>query len=213
MHISKLLEAPFNTTVRDVQSKKELANYSKKPKNLSHGTFSAVKDDPQDPHMVRKFSINGRHPYDSEGFKAFITYILQNGYQENIHMPRVYDMKTIRGSDGYELDSYRVEKLIPMNSVSREELVAYTEMVMDNPEIKDDYSISLISSILAEEVNIAVEEFQPYFKLDSLNEACHIVAMALQATNGTNDINNNNLMFRRTGSGLQLVFSDPIYLE
>lgn len=84
---------------------------------------------------------------------------------------------------------------------------------MDNSDIGDDYSIDNIAHILADEINIAVEEFQPYFKLESLNEACKIVAMALQATNGNNDVSSQNLMFRRTSNGLQIVFSDPVYIS
>lgn len=217
MHILNLLETQHQINVHNTRASSNLKKqYSPKYAGMSRGSFSAVKPDPKDPHMVKKFSVAGRSESD-EGFKAFIMFLHNNDLADNIHMPRVYDIKTVKGRDGIVIDSYRIEKLISMNTLSREDLVSFIHSITDEMDIDDEYTsgdigFKILQVMLSDAISKAVSKRNPSFKLDSLNEACHIVARALHATGGDSDMYGDNLMFRRTQQGLQLVFSDPIYI-
>lgn len=213
MDILNLLEAQFATNMRDVKASTSLGStYAPKTKDLEKGSFSAVKPDSKDPHMVKKFARMARSEND-EGFKAFVMFLHKNGFDDNIHMPRVYDVKTIRGNDGIIIDSYKMEKLIPMHAIPRKELYKYYQHIAPNKDIQflkfmpvDDY----LHSSLAGLISSAISHEPPDFAIDTLNQACKIVADAIVATGGTKDIYPDNLMFRRTAQGIQIVFSDPI---
>jgi len=212
MHIRNLIERQHETEVRDAKSSSYLKNrYMPNTKGMPSGNFSAVKDDSKDPHMVKKFSKRGRSDED-EGFKAFVMFLYNNGFDGNIHMPRVYDIKTITGRDGITIDSYRMEKLVSLQSVSREELVAYSEMMSDKIDVADDVDTEFIPEEIAYFLK-AVIAGRTQSKMESLNEACNIVARAERATGATLDLTTKNIMFRRTPQGLQLVFSDPLYIN
>ena len=149
MHIRNLIERQHETEVRDAKSSSYLKNrYMPNTKGMPSGNFSAVKDYSKDPHMVKKFSKRGRSDED-EGFKAFVMFLYNNGFDGNIHMPRVYDIKTITGMDGITIDSYRMEKLVSLQSVSREELVAYAEMISDKIDVADDVDTEFIPEEIA----------------------------------------------------------------
>lgn len=212
MDIRNLLERQHETDVRDAKSSSHLKHrYMPNTRGMPSGNFSAVKDDSKDPHMIKKFSKRGRSDED-EGFKAFVMFLYNNGFDGNIHMPRVYDIKTITGRDGITIDSYRMEKLISLRSVSREELVAYAEMMSDKIDVADDVDTDFIPEEIAYFLKAAIAG-RTQSKMESLNEACNIVARAERATGATLDLTTNNIMFRRTSQGLQLVFSDPLYMN
>ncbi len=212
MRITDLMEAQFQTNIRDVKAISPLRNkYSPKIAGLPKGSFSVVKPDSSDPHMVKKFSKAARSESD-EGFKAFVMFLHNNGFNDNIHMPRVYDVKTVRGKDGIAIDSYRLEKLIPFEAVSKEELLAYTDLIGVETPDADVMTAEMIGHMLAGEISDVVRNASSPFKLETLNQACHIVNRAIRATGGAADIYLDNLMFRRTPQGLQLVFSDPLYI-
>lgn len=208
MKIQDLLEAPVATNIETKPTHRSMRDFYQKDRGRPQGNFSVVKDDPTDPHMVRKSARRARSSENvEEGFKVFIKYLVKNKI-ENIHFPRVYDVKTIRGSDGYELDTFRTEKLIAYEKISQEELDAYAVRMTGN-ENSDFFNLSSFIFGKCEGKFRALP-----FTEESLDEACAIVYKILSETPGAeNDAGTFNLMFRRTPQGLQLVINDPIYVD
>lgn len=214
MRIQQLIEQ-IVPNVKNIKAKSPSFykyNQAEKVGGGRHGNFSVVKHDKHDPHMVNKFSHRGRETFVAdEGFKAFIQFLINNKFTDNIHMPRVYELTTITDARGDQvIDQYKIEKLIPMDEIRREELLRYADQMMG---LDDEFvrGFTGTDKAIAYAIYEAVDERTAKFPLESLNEACEIVAKALKFTGKNNDITDFNLMFRRTGNGLQLVFSDPLY--
>lgn len=212
MRIQDLLEAPFTTDVVDKRTNRDLRQFRQRNRDKNpEGAFSVVKPD-KDPHMVKK-SSRGATPSDfTEGFKAFIMFLKNNDF-ENIHFPRVYEVKTIQGKDGYEIDKFKVEKLIDGYHIDKDLMRNYVRNILPD-EATEGYDESEIDhSLLAMYIHDAVNGRTRPFKDDTLNDACNIISRALHATGGNNDIHQNNIMFRQTGHGIQVVINDPIFVN
>lgn len=208
MKITDLLEAPITTNIETKPTHRPMRGFKQDVRGRPRGNFSVVKPDPTDPHMVRKSSRQSKGPeYADEGFKAFISYLVKNKI-ENIHFPRVYDVKTIKGSDGYVVDTFRTEKLINYKDIPDDELDAYASRMMGT----EDSSFYQLSSLILGKCEGRFAALP--FTEQSLDDACKIVYKILSETPGAeNDAGTFNLMFRRTPQGLQLVINDPIYID
>lgn len=226
MKIGNILESPFQTDVVDRQSNRDLQYWRQYPNQEKRGTFSVVRPD-RDPHLVKKSSIMSRDEKSGdEGFKAFAKYIIENGYMDNPHMPRIYQVKTIKGNDGFHIDSYKMEALIDGEDIDDSELADYFDHILldkykwdeyENPyEYIKDYpnEKGAVHTMICIAIEDATRRGAAIFTLDSLNEACVIVHEAKYKIKHANlDIHTGNIMYRRTANGLQLVFSDPIFAQ
>lgn len=220
MKILNLLEGPYQTNVVDKKTNRPLKQFSQKlpdvgmdDKNTPYGVFSMVKPD-IDPHMVKKSSRHAMNYSEDEGFKAFIMFLINNNYTDNIHMPRVYDVTTIKGNDGYGIDTYKVEKLLHGNEIDNHLLTTYLKsLLLDDilDTLDEDNIINYPNQLLANYISRDVGLKTKSFKSDELNEACRIVAQAIHATGKSSDIHFNNIMYRRTPTGIQVVINDPLF--
>lgn len=146
----------------------------------------------------------------------FIEFINENGYADNPHMPKVYKANKIVGKDGYYLDTYKTEKLLTYKDISLEEIKNLMYSILPESEIQEWVSESNDKiewlGYLANEIGREVVNPTKRFKLESLNEACAIVAEALDKFGVDSDLHYGNILFRRTRYGLQPVLNDPIYI-
>lgn len=209
MKITEILESQYQTNFKEIKSKADLSNFSQfkalQAKNLPRGNFSVVRPNKSDPHTITKTSKISYEPNKSDMFGRFIKFIYENGYQDNIHMPRVYNWKLITDSDGNKIYKYEVEKLIDGKHIDRDVMARYVKSVIPASELVN-YDYMVLSDFVTEEI-LAPRQI---FLTDELNEACRIVAEAMKELGGGVDTHFENLMFRRNKYGIQLVFNDPI---
>lgn len=217
MKIRELLEGPVDTSLRTRQLSREMKGYRNRRShgNVRSGTFSSVTADP-DPHMIQKSTNRALPPDYKEGFRLFIEFINENGYADNPHFPRVYKANKIVGKDGYYLDTYKTEKLLTHKDISLEEIKNVIYSILPESEIPEWISESVDKADLfiyiAGEIRDEVIKPTKRFKLESLNEACAIVAKALDKFGASEDLHWGNILYRRTRYGLQPVLNDPIFV-
>lgn len=225
MKILDLLEALFNT---EVKPDKRYHGYlrqdtgSRTDREIAKGSvFSKVKDIKNEPHMVRKYNHRPMDPAahklrSVDGFNYFIEQIIERGETDNIHFPRVYAMKKIVDDYKQHIHTYDVEKLIPSSAVTREELLKVCEESFGKDDDALDYSKESLEDIISGKVIYALEH-NDYddIESESLLEALHIlrdiVKSAINLKRGHKlDLHVQNIMYRRTPVGTQLVINDPI---
>lgn len=199
---------------------------STKKRTLGQGFYSSVKSHRTDPHLVQK-NNHRQMARDTDGFNVFVEWLIQQGKQENIHFPRIYNIKRITDRNGNVVHSYDIERLIQAEAeeVSKEDIVAFHEhnihedaMDMEGLLARDDWDEDTFKEMyfkhLCKVLNRAVKEkIFSYFLTDSMKSAVATMVMATQDESVHQiyypDFHPGNLMWRRGPTGLILVFSDP----
>lgn len=228
MHILLLLERlhdiqtdtrPYNGTLR---SRRDFSNTDKDPNYLGSGGSSIAKNHP-DPHMVKKYNhqvfggIHGRT--DGDGFNKFIEYLIDHDI-DNIHFPRVYNVKKIVDKDDGYIHTYTMEKLVNYyaDDLTPEQFEAFLEHNVSLPVRRafhlvrpmkndggDKFSrLDLLARMLSTKVSTGD---MGGILTEPLREAMTL----LSRMGGELDIHGDNLMWRRGGQGMTLVFLDPLF--
>lgn len=223
MKIRNLLEALFNTEVEpDRRFHGYLRQDKDKTSDRAYGSaFSKVKDIRDEPHMVKKYNhrpmdVNAHKKLSVDGFNFFIEQIIEKGETDNIHFPRVYSMKKIVDDDNQFIHTYNVEKLIPSSALSKEELLKVCEELFGADGEALGYSKAGLEDIIIGKINYALQ-YHDYddIESESLIEALKILndivksAVKLKRSHCL-DLHLQNIMYRRTPIGIQLVLNDPI---
>lgn len=189
---------------------------------LGVGSHASVKDHPTDPHMVKKhnnnpYGANTRRQYD--GFNVFIQYLIDNNLTDNIHFPKVYDLKTINDRDGNRIHAYTMEKLVGFWNVGVDQVLSYFQnhfipgVFPEVPDYitKDDDKLRWFEKYVDDRMHKAIYTNAEIASTESLAEALKIVYKARRETGAAPDLGTENLMWRRSASGLVLVINDPLY--
>ena len=193
---------------------------------VGKGYFSRVTPDKNDPHMVKKKSTMA---VDSErdGYRIYINAIASAKAAEgNPYFPRVYSAKTLQDPDGNALSNYTMEKLVDWRSqdVSLEEIlpaiIAHIgeEKVERSKELMSDFSEAdfkdklmwFVANKFDACADVGVCNALPPLAKEAQDFISHIVGRNRRELVKGLDIKNENLMFRRTPHGMQLVITDPI---
>lgn len=211
MNIIEILEAQYQTNFNSVNTKAKLNRFNrfgrKNTRDLPQGYYSIVRPNKTDPHLVTKTSKRRYDSTESDSFGDFIKFIYENGYQDNIHMPRVYNWKVLTDSNGNKIYKYDIEKLVDGKDIDPELMVRYVQSIIPESELRPyDIDYTILSDFVSHEINTR----QNTFMSDELNRACAIVADAITALEVERDTHFNNIMFRQNRYGIQLVFSDPV---
>jgi hypothetical protein len=199
-------------------------SYDKLPKDpragrkLGQGSFSRASEDKSDPHLIIKSHVT-KHAFGglSDMFDEYAQIVAKEQLWNMVHFPRVYAIKTYVDPTGATQSQWHMEKLIPMKdpSVNKRELRGLCERLFVPDiyaEIKEsDFHISEIS----DQIDIVVtEEVWNSIKDSTFKKACmklDEIYKKLQADDDRvkMDIHDENIMFRRTQYGLDVIFSDP----
>lgn len=210
------VEKQYGGTLRKQRGRRSGMN------EIGKGTQSAAKFDRNDPHMIVKHSME---PYEKnirdDGFNAFINYLINNKLMgENIHLPRVYNVKTIRDANGKHIHKYTVEKLIAYNDISKDEILAFAEVHLqpDSMQFSDheDDSVFVTNAFRLIAMHLGKCILYPtlikdYVRSETLAEALKIIRQASMELGKPEDLHPGNYMWRRGSTGLTLVFNDPFY--
>lgn len=203
------------------------------------GGYSTVKDDPHDPHMVIKHNHTpwpasghkeiGNETVPPDGYQFLAQWIVEEKIY-NIHFPRIYKVTRYEDSKGQYIYKYGLEKLIKHTELDDEELSHVIKMNFDvesdnykkaSSELagivsryRKDFSNQDVLSFVCREI-IKGSIPNSVVKNPEVKKALALLVdfMAWARKNGHDvieDINPSNIMYRRTGQGLQMVFSDPV---
>jgi hypothetical protein len=174
---------------------------------LGRGIFSKVVSNPEDPHTVKKISTSPMgpgHAVKADGFNAYVRMLASNDLMDNVHFPKVYKANTSTDTSGTHRNSFTIERLTDLSSISEEEFQALVERCLLRPV----YDVAG----LADRISGACQsdyDRKTFIKMESLLEACEIIDELDGISDFRLDIHEGNLMVRRTPHGLQLVISDP----
>lgn len=222
---------------RQHETKASLKNYSGK---LSHsdaawddpksGSFSSVKDDNKDPHMVKKYHHGplGKQSDDEEIMDAYVFFALWMTKQNinNPCLPRIYDIKKIKDKTGKFIYKYQIERLISGTELEVDDLWQIydryfvrnenTEKIVKQVKYRfqDPNEAKNMVRVMGSACEAYIEGKFDMISDDSLKEALDLVAKFVKEYSSkgfTLDIENSgNIMFRRGPYGYQLVLSDPV---
>jgi hypothetical protein len=151
---------------------------------------------------------------ENDGFNDYIEYLINNNLTDNIHFPKIYNIKTITDKTDHKIHSYTIEKLIETEALSEPELDAFIE--------------NNLSEAWQGHLNWAVEPFRKFIEILSdciegkrsasnilsnkeLIDAVNILHQAKNELKLENDLSVYNVMWRRTPYGMVLVFTDPFF--
>lgn len=175
---------------------------------LGDGAFSRVRPDHRDPHMVNKETRKplGGQTGREDGFGPFIRYLVKHGHMDNIHFPKVYKANRTTDRNNEHKDSFQIERLEDPRKLSKEEIAFLIEANFTDRMY--EHSVEEMASVLERSVTSDMI-LEKYVGSDTLKEAIHIVRAAKKELGFQLDLHQENIMVRRTSTGLQLVISDP----
>lgn len=193
---------------------------STKKKSIGVGTQARVKNDPMDPHMVKKHNTrpyNATHGKGNDGFNIFIDYLITNDLTDNIHFPKVYNIKTITDRDGSFIHTYTMEKLVEFSAVGADQIVSYMDnnlnpdLIGTMPEwiVDEDAKLRWLEPRIERVIDRAVSLNADVASTETLSEAFNIVYKASRELNIDSDLHIGNMMWRRSSTGLTLIINDP----
>ena len=208
---------------------KKRENHNRWKKGLGGGTQASVKDHPHDPHLVKKHNVKA-YPDDNgkltDGFNSFVNYLIEHDLMDNVHFPKVYDIKEIVDKNGRKIYTYDMEKLVKSEDLSREELEAFCERTFIPEtviEFLDDaataptrgdhepYRLRLLdkfTNVFDSALNYGnVADLQD----ESLKFAFEIIHQIATHLQKNSDLHHSNYMWRRSSTGVQIVITDPFW--
>lgn len=185
-------------------------------KNMGHGvlgqgSFSVARHDKSDPHMVnkRQYDPGTEIGTVNDVFDLYATVVVKEQLWDMVHFPRIYKIKKITDSTGKSVHRWKMEKLIPLDSVSVEEL----------QHLFRRYFATMPNSTSPHYISRHIKEVIQYgwvrsIKDDTFKAACEKLIEIFTEIQKTNDavfidLHSNNLMVRRSHLGIDVVFSDP----
>ncbi len=224
MKILQLLERQIQTDIKD---KKYNGKLRAARSGWDETAFSTGRDDKNDPHMFKKYNHTPLSSDKIDGYDVFIRYLIDNDI-ENPYFPNVYNITKIDDNTGKHITTYKVEKLLKYSQVTIEDLLT----ILNVSFIHDEYTTNTIAAM---EANIKSYEEDEWFYNSKLQDLSSMIAnrvehglyapstirseplkKALKILNTIRaekslkvDIHQENVMYRRTGKGVQLVINDP----
>lgn len=183
---------------------------------LGSGTFSRVSDDKSDPHMVTKTQMRKDDGYIADMFDAYAEVIAKEQLWDMIHFPRVYAIKTYSDNAGNKRTRWRMEKLIALSSrqVTPLDVKSLCERYFSDDAYKEIADADFYPGEIVYQIELGVEQEElGVIKDDTLRAACKKLRQIYIEFNRTSatmlDLHDENLMYRRSHTGLDIVFSDP----
>lgn len=191
------------------------------------GAYSRVKQG-SDPHTIKK-STRTSASSDIDGYWRYVDYIIKYKLWENPHFPRIYNIKSIKDSEDKIMRRGEMEKLIPLNDLRLDEIKQLYQKTFNTrlPNLEKDMQGKSREEVkikyirkLASSVSFALTRPNTV-EDESFKKAVRILKMIKRKERNTkskdkirpagfiHDLNDGNIMIRRTPYGSQIVFTDP----
>lgn len=195
--------------------KSEIKNSSSRGED---GAYGYVTHDEKKPFTVNKKPKRMENDEFIDVYKEYIKgVVFLKLAQRNPYFPRVYEFRTIDTKDGQDYD-FEIEKLIHYNMVSVEEFYVMVKHMFGKDIVQElgppsHHSSKSICEFICTEFSKFIETNKEIFiKDEQLLSALKILkSMDKKFTKDGSflDLHEENVMFRRTPFGIQLVFTDP----
>jgi uncharacterized ubiquitin-like protein YukD len=180
--------------------------------HIGTGTYYTSYENPDDPHTIHKFS---RQPTIShDGFKIYADYIIKyNLASKNPYFPRIYKHRTNIEPPSDLSYEFEIEKLLLYYDIRIKEFRPILELLFNDSEVEEIMNIHSNEGItikIARKIRLMItQNIKSKSKL--LNQAFFIIQKIIRDNSDIYiDIHEDNIMFRRTNSGIQLVINDPL---
>jgi hypothetical protein len=184
----------------------------KRGERMGSGFYSTVYADNDDPHMVIKDMERHGGDKPRDGFSSYIEAIIENGMNGvNPYVPRVYKLNSSKTKDNEYKHTYQIEKLNDLEHLDKKDFEFIFSKLLSEDKIKEytDHSVRLAWA-LASYIDDLVHGYEPLSKSKKLNEVIELIRQLYQR-GLSYDIKPENMMYRSTPYGAQLVISDPLY--
>lgn len=199
---------------------------------IGSGNFSSVSPDKGDPHMVKKTS-HGYMKSDTgdDAYWAYVDYIIKHKLWENPYFPRLYVQRNAKDPAGQVVRRVQMEKLNKIENLTNDEFKALFRKMfgedfedwITRSEYNHQVNIDKPKALVLEEILNLTYDFirkgTHDFKLSAHKES-EMDSQFIQALTtlhtmyrndpifGGLDLEEDNIMIRRSGHGNQLVFTD-----
>jgi hypothetical protein len=211
-----LLNEIIQTDIRNIN----LPNRKFKPSkaqedSIGKGRYSTVRNDPKDPHMVikkTKFDKGTTAYHNKDVYPQFIDALINSDQKMNPYFPRIYGMKSYTDKSDDKLNKFNIEKLEDLRELSAEEMDHIIGLIMDD-DVRKAWKVDN-ERMLAWFISEAIKKnsVRKEIKDRNLYNALTFLSEFLKK-NWFLDLHSENMMFRRTPYGPQLVITDPFSQE
>lgn len=211
-----LLNEIIQTDVTNVNLPNRKFKQSKSQEDsIGKGRYSTVRNDPKDPHMVikkTKFDKNSTSYHNKDVYPQFIEALINSDQKMNPYFPRVYGMKSYNDKSDDKLHKFNIERLEDLRELSAEEMDHIMSLIMDD-DVRKAWRIDN-ERMLAWFISEAIKKnsVRKEIKDKNLYDALTFLSKFLKK-NWFLDLHSENMMFRRTPYGPQLVITDPFSQE
>jgi hypothetical protein len=200
---------------------------------IAAGSYGYVKNNPVDPALVakrNKIAVD----LETDGYYQYIKYVVDHNLAENnIHFPRVYGIHLIDNPTEGQLYRIDIEKLEDFAQIDKELLANFVLNNLDIDKMPEGTTKDTFVSLAQDTLSLLAKynradivgpftailktilrgetEWENAIVDKSLIHALHIVKEIKEDNPNTwIDAHLYNYMFRRIGSGIQLVIVDPL---
>jgi len=218
MRISDITEAS-DLTVRsgigiDSAKKQQLA----KPGavELGHGAFGSVFIEPGDVEKVKKISKLGDNKWNSDGYFAYIDAIRRLAKQAkmNPYLPQIYNVKAFQTKNNKRYLEVTMEKLYSYQNLNTEEVISVLEKItqtqLEREKFKKKDLIDIVDVFIQNPLKTKVKVRNKTIEITDSNFQKAAILIHRLTPYFDQDIHDQNIMFRRTSTGVQLVLTDPL---
>lgn len=211
-----LLNEIIQTDVTNVNLPNRKFKQSKSQEDsIGKGRYSTVRNDPKDPHMVikkTKFDKDKTAYHNKDVYPQFIEALINSDQKMNPYFPRVYGMKSYNDKSDDKLHKFNIERLEDLRQLSAEEMDHIIGLIMDD-DVRKAWKIDnerMLAWFICEAIK--KNSVRKEIKDRNLYNALTFLSKFLKK-NWYLDLHSENMMFRRTPYGPQLVITDPFSQE
>lgn len=193
-------------------------------KHLGSGSFASAYTHKDRPHDIRRIS---KPAVDPDGYHVYIEALKNNPDHDNPYFPQIHEVTKYQGQGKFEGDktvlSVKAGRLRRISELRTEEIQAilvrwfgenYEKIlrkvyplggaVFRNEELSEYILPGLIRKIIEE------KQFRKKVVDQDLLRAAIFIDKKVLGKGVRTDLGINNLMFRRSPSGIQIVLTDPV---
>lgn len=224
MRISEIVEASSLVVRRGTGMEKSMQKQHWKPgsKRLGTGAFGSVYSEPGDVETVKKISRLQSNRWDHDGYFAFVDALrqLKPADKINPYLPQIYKVKPFETTNRKRYLEVTMEKLYPFKEIRQEEAFAILEKLtgerLAHDFIKDAkrFLLRIVERFIEnpEKSSFNLPNKRVFAITDvNFKKAAALVNRFITVFNL--DLHDQNIMFRRTSTGAQLVITDPLGYE
>lgn len=183
---------------------------------IGYGMYGKAVPNKKSPFTVKKNNFFPLKNIDNnDGYMYYIRSIVSNKMaQSNPFFPRVYDIIYLIDKDGKQRYRAEIEKLEHSHAFSVEELTQMLKTLYPKRLIGTYNDVYQLTHRLCYLIRQHINKRNAYAPKNEKFKECLDFIIELQNKNNEfvgYDFHDNNIMYRRTGFGPQLVITDPFF--